>query len=364
MNRSDKIRLAASRRDDSRDGAAPSVRRPFPKRNLPCIHEGAILEFCTTCKGQAAELRHVRDCGIHDRCTRGPNSVGMDSCFSCKDYDSGFFDPAGFKSNLLSSISGLQHLGRLDFSGSRSLRHLVYHIMPVAGSLVWKLGIDQLRVRWKLFTGRKVVAVVAGTGLEHPDVVRDYLPADVEMFVEPNNPDLREVVTWNGIWDRLLPLTRSHDVVFYAHSKGTTRPLDPGNMCHPWASLSYSVCLDHWPLVDEHLSQFSITGPFLKVGLGFGGMKSFFHYSGTFFWMRARELWERVQRVPMPRHRYAVEAWPGIAYQLDEASCLFLRGRVPKLDLYDPKKWPKYREEYSQWLVQNPPSWPWVQTPV
>lgn len=48
--------------------------------NLPCINEGNILEYCNTCNG---ESRHVRECDIHEKCTRGFVSNKVRSCVKC-----------------------------------------------------------------------------------------------------------------------------------------------------------------------------------------------------------------------------------------------------------------------------------------
>ena len=56
-----------------------------PLRSLPCIHEGAVLEWCTTCQGDG---KHVRDCDVHERCTRGLVSEKVRSCTTCADYQS------------------------------------------------------------------------------------------------------------------------------------------------------------------------------------------------------------------------------------------------------------------------------------
>lgn len=70
--------------------AAPA--RPAPKRvALPCVHEGAVLEWCSTCKG--GEGRHVRDCDLHERCTRTYVSDKVQSCDRCKDYSTGAAEP-------------------------------------------------------------------------------------------------------------------------------------------------------------------------------------------------------------------------------------------------------------------------------
>lgn len=51
---------------------------------LPCVKEGAIIEWCNTCNG---EMRHVRECDVHEKCTRGLVSQKVKACVRCEDYE-------------------------------------------------------------------------------------------------------------------------------------------------------------------------------------------------------------------------------------------------------------------------------------
>lgn len=53
------------------------------KYSTPCIHEGAVLEWCNTCNG---ERKHVRDCDLYEKCTRGKVSDKVRACEECDDY--------------------------------------------------------------------------------------------------------------------------------------------------------------------------------------------------------------------------------------------------------------------------------------
>lgn len=64
---------------------------------LPCVHEGAVLESCPTCGG---ESKHVRDCDLHDKCTRASLGGPIRGCDACADYRT----PAEI---YLSSASGI-----------------------------------------------------------------------------------------------------------------------------------------------------------------------------------------------------------------------------------------------------------------
>lgn len=246
-------------------------------------------------------------------------------------------------------------------------RHLVYHLLPVAGNGTWRRGVDQLRARWPLFTGSKTVAVMTKSAdttlaLDPPDVVREYLPPDCHVIELQNDPGLREVVSWIPLWEHALAASGPLDAILYAHSKGASRPVDPGNTCHWWASLAYSITLDHWPLVASQLKQWPITGPFKKIGRGFAGSRSEWHYTGTFYWVKASDFRRRAWR-NVDQSWWGTESWPGLAYPVREAGCLFHEGRVKTLNLYDPRYWPLVRTEFDQWLQRNPPAWSFQSIP-
>lgn len=58
------------------------------RRTLPCLHEGPVVEPCTSCAG---EMRHVRSCfhpnGVRDKCTRGVVGPAVQACSVCSDYE-------------------------------------------------------------------------------------------------------------------------------------------------------------------------------------------------------------------------------------------------------------------------------------
>lgn len=59
-----------------------SKQRPS-RFSLPCQYEGAILEWCDKCNG---EMKHIRDCEKHERCTRGEVSPLIQACVTCESY--------------------------------------------------------------------------------------------------------------------------------------------------------------------------------------------------------------------------------------------------------------------------------------
>lgn len=74
-------------RDDYRElWDAPPPDRAHRRVSLPCIHEGAVREWCTSRQGDTAEQRHVRDCERHELCTRSYRAGKTASCDRCPDY--------------------------------------------------------------------------------------------------------------------------------------------------------------------------------------------------------------------------------------------------------------------------------------
>lgn len=321
------------------------ARVQLPQRP-PCPHEGEVSEH------GAGENCHVRRCNHPDaewdRCKRGAVRAGSDvqSCEIC------LLHPDAPKP--LPPLS--------------DRRHLLYHLLPVAGNDCWQRNLDQLKWRLPLFTGHKIIAVCTGTGpmtptyprrptftLDPPEAVEEYLRGTgCEILTFPNDVKLREVVTWGPLWDRLREFADTDDAVFYAQGKGVTQPFNPGVTVHPWTRVLYSSLLDFWPVVADVLSRHPIAGSLKKVGFGFQGSRSTWHYSGSFFWIRAREAFRHGRVADIDRVWWGNEAWPGLHFRPDEAGVVFKEGTVPDLDWYEPRKvYPRYLPEFRAWCGAN-----------
>lgn len=213
-------------------------------------------------------------------------------------------------------------------------RHLIFHVYPATNNKVWQRNVEQILKRIHLFNGKKIAAVVCGVGLNLPKRVKDAFGKNLdELLVFPNSKRLREVATFEGLFSRVLVDDPNH-CFFYAHAKGVTRPVNPGVTVHRWADIMYETCLDYWPLVEDLFRQGkSLAGSFKKIGHGFGGSRSSWHYSGAFFWAKSQAVLAKDWKV-IDKTWWGTEAWPGLHFSPEEAGCLFHEAPLSTMDLY------------------------------
>jgi hypothetical protein len=237
-------------------------------------------------------------------------------------------------------------------------RHLLFHVMPVAGTPIWRLNCDHLIARMRVFTGQRICGIVTASNrckrpLDPPEAVREYLsPHGFEFIEVPNDYRLREVVTWEPMWDRLDATDR--DLIFYCHSKGATKPYNPGTVCHSWGRVMYEVLLGYLPAMERLLTTYPIVGLFPQTGRHFANSRSQWHYSGSFYWMRAAEALGRKGPEKIDKTWFGVESWPGLVYPPDEIGCPHDPRETAGLDMYQMESWrDKILPMIARWKQEN-----------
>lgn len=337
-----------------------SAKGKSSRRSLPmvaCPHLGAATGEtvqCRRCKKLApVETYH---CAKHGLCTqheypaaRNDGGKLVDDVKCCKNCSD---NPANAKPT--GPVVDREYAGRYPTVGKR---HLLYHLLPVAGNGVWQWNVQQLRQRWSQFTGRKLIAVATGDPfrrgarqgerdavwtLDTVAAVRAELPNDAEVLIVQNDPELREVASWALLVNEIVTTAAPEDVVLYAHAKGVTRAEPPND----WTSWLYELALDYPDKIDALLASHPVAGSFRRDGPAFGG-KAPWHYTGTFFWFRAGDMAKRPWRA-MPRAWWGVEGWPGMAYGRDEAGVLFGEGGA-ELDLFKAEVVDRIGRELADW---------------
>lgn len=344
----------------------PSVAMTMQTRGVRGVggHLKAILgsvgiPSCNGCNTLASELdargpdwaqEHEQD--IVGRMVSNANQQTVTKALS---WAAGLF---GFREATLSS---LLHLAiarasadvvnwRPDSTAPITTRSLIYHVYPRLDSDVWEWNLSQLLQRIDLFNGRRVLAVAVDDKSHPIEAVAQYVAGhDIEIMPFRNDPGLREMVSMLRLLETVWT-TNDGEAVFYGHSKGVTRHLDTSNrgMSLRWAEMMYGLCLDNWDHVARHLHGRAAAGPFLKVGVGFRGSGSMWHFSGTFYWFRPSTLFARNWR-KCDSEWFGAESYLSLHIRVEEAAALLITGAVPDMDFYNPAYVDFAEREYHAW---------------
>jgi hypothetical protein len=232
-------------------------------------------------------------------------------------------------------------------------RNLIYHVMPVKGSGVWQMNLDQLKQRLHIFDGKKVIAIVTEASCDPPEKVMDYLAGSgIDWIVKPNDARFRETATWMQLWESVHS-TDPADITFYGHAKGVTKPVNRAVTTHRWAGIHYHTQLDYLPLVETQLRQYPITGSLKKLGAGFEGSDSAWHYSGTFYWVRNDYVFARSLHRYVDRTWWGNESWPGLHWRADQAGTLFMEAPGAELNLYHMSVLERVERQLDEWKAVN-----------
>lgn len=281
---------------------------------------------CETCTGNV-QLKTFA-CDVHGVCTIGKNVGEMACCKSCSDY------------------TALK---------KPTTRNLLFHLAPFETNPgLWRWHVSQLRQNQSLFNGSRHVAIVVGEGLANPNTVRDELGGGFEIIELPNDPSLREVATFEALFAKVMTDDQSQ-VTLYAQSKGVTR--DPktelGKTARRWAELLWETYTSYWPAVEAVLDKYPVAGSFIRRGQFFRESVSSWHYSGSWFWFRNRDLFAKDWR-KIDRFWSGIEPYPSLHFAAQDAGLIFKDGGSNKDDwLYLPSAWPSIEAELVEWRLKN-----------
>lgn len=205
------------------------------------------------------------------------------------------------------------------------VRNCTFHVWPVKNTRAWQWNCDQLLKRASLFNGKRLVAIAHDAQADHPDAVKEYLRDFTDDFlVFGNNPKLREVVSWVPMLERLESLN-ANEVTFACHSKAVKHRLSPGSpgtTLFQWTETMWETCCDHWEYVRELLQDKAMAGSFRRFGQFKTHRNHAWHYSGTFYWFRHIDVFQRNWRYTDQKF-FGTESWPGHMFKADETACIF-----------------------------------------
>lgn len=232
-----------------------------------------------------------------------------------------------------------------------AIRNLVTWLCPLGDS--WKRHVGIWRRNAKLFDGVKIATVAYGDNLPQPGpIVRELASSGFHVLVAKNDPELREVAGWVPALELLKRVADPDSVTFSCHSKGVLR--DRQTTCHEWADAMYRQCLEYPEIIAEKLQSQPMVGEFKKIGAGFPGSRSDWHYSGTFYWFRNSAVFSSPRWNQVDRTWWGAESWPSIVFAEKDAGELAVTGTVTELDLYKRETWIRLVEtKLRQWREQH-----------
>jgi hypothetical protein len=307
-----------------------------PRRAAPpaCLHLREPTAETASCGNGRCRAKVFR-CALHGKCTMQESSLGR-CCAACLDWKG--------RDETTADVVAAPAL-------SFPTRDLLYHVHPLPGP-AWRENLDRLLAHWPLFTGRKLVAVTTGPGLDPPADVERHLGGapGIELLAFPNDPKLREMVSLPSLL-AMLAVPEPGRAVFWGHAKGVTRPGHP--TAGLWSEVLHESLLGAWDAVEKVLQTHLVAGSFKKAGQGFTGSRSRWHYSGGFFVARSADLFSRNWRA-LEYVQYGAEIAPSLWFSAQEAGTVFCEGRVPTLDLYSPVVWrERILPEWERWKRQH-----------
>jgi len=223
---------------------------------------------------------------------------------------------------------------------THAVRHLTYHICPFSNSSnAWTWNLLQLKRRWELFNGKKILGINHDESTVTPRQLIAYCQSiGMEwdhIVVRENSRRLGEVTTWIPSLELLQPVGACPDeVVFSAHAKGVKYGSESPPVIRDWASVMYSVNLDDWETVRRSLEWFSATGAFRSRYRRSAMCRYGWYYSGAFWWWRLADIGQRRWSTVSPWYA-GREIWIGNQIEKAESDCLFMDNcRSPYLPQY------------------------------
>ena len=222
-----------------------------------------------------------------------------------------------------------------------TVRNLLYHIYPRKNSC-WRNNLLLLRERIGLFNGKRVIAIAYDQTTEYPVMVKDALSGANCEFVEvKNNPERREVETFLPLFSRVKDLTDPDQCTLYAQCKGTTRLNNP--IVTLWHKALIETYLDYWPEIEKLLCKYPTCGSFKKTGSSWSYIsRSNWHYSGSWFWFRNRELFSKPDWKNIDQFWGGIEAYPSLHFNSSEAGVIFHESKILEVNLYHKQSWDRY----------------------
>lgn len=293
----------------------------------PLVYACSLHEYAMERKVKPGKMRFT----AHDGSKK---SVEMHYCSGCDDF---------------------QDAGPPPIYPEITTRNLIYHVYPKPG---WINAICEIADHREAFNGRVMVGLAVDPGVDAGPIeneIRHILKPD-RVFVIPNDPDLREVATFQTLLESVLNASES-EATFYAHAKALTTD---GSVLGAtrWRQTMAANLLGRWQDAMRHLRRHPFVGthkmiwpatqspPFpTRIRPTYPWM-----LAGTFWWFRHDEVSKRYRPELIIHDRYGTEAFPAQMFYHSRAYSMWQpwaedESAWPQRSPYDPQM---YETDYSQ----------------
>lgn len=193
--------------------------------------------------------------------------------------------------------------------------HFGAHLWPVRGN--WEWHAEKWNELAAIITGRCVVVVVLDRNTDTLETVRSKLSDRFEIVTAANTPD-GENPSFRHL-QTIMP-TGPDDVLLYCHGKGVRGHTAKSESVRIWTEIMYeTVVFNHSKVIRKLSEGYKIFGSFRTFGNMPLSPRNQWHYSGTFFAVRAKHIAGK----PVKNGYGGVEAWPGDTFMSAESWCEF-----------------------------------------
>lgn len=209
--------------------------------------------------------------------------------------------------------------------------NLVFHMWPRAGGYEWH--VERLRDLIPRCDGRILIGITPDHDTVSAEQVISEIGCDrAEYLINPNvnhhsSLNLRgarygELQTAIPAMQRLAGTEDS--VTIYAHAKGMQNHTIKARCVRLWTEMMYeSVIFNIDQCIQKIEEGYSICGSFRTFGLRPLMARHKWHFSGTFYTFRTRDLINQQTAKPFQMRYGGTEAWPGDHVSIERSHCFF-----------------------------------------
>jgi hypothetical protein len=192
----------------------------------------------------------------------------------------------------------------------------------MAHSPEWLLNVEKLNTYAHVFTGRRIVILRTGEGIEDPEKVKAAFGFDAEFILMPNSKGLQEVAGFLETLGSLKSLN-PNEITFYAHTKGVKYDKNDPKIpsIRVWRDAMYEGCLSDIERIDEALRTYACCGCFKQYAAD-DCMWGTWTFAGTFWWVNHAELFSSPEWQVIAPSIYGTEAYLGRVFPSEKAFCL------------------------------------------